>query len=630
VFGIAVTDPARGAGAAIESIEARSTAADAKLQPGDRLLRIDGKPPANAAEARRILHDAAISGRPLGLAVERDGWTRELTLSPRPAGAVATPPTTAVDAPPAGAATAPRGASPSGASLGAVMDEANRLYDARDWRGAEAAYQRAQDIVPDDARVWARLCHVRLMQQRFDAAVETCQRALQLDPKESGTLQNLGYSLSKLGRHAEALRAFTAAAELAPQWVAPYEGMAAVYVATGNWAQAEASCRRVLAIEPRNAVAWRTLADAAGEQGKGDEAIGAYRQALASGGRDAGTYRSLGWQLYRAGRHADAEVALLEADRLNPRDANALVLLGLAAEKLGRRDEARRAWQRASELDPAGATGNAARQNLAVFAGPDLHARPPVAPPSQREPSPAAAATAPAAPDERGARTPSRATLVPPAVPTALASSGAAAPSSGERLLARVAIGDFQVKAANAGQYVGDGLREMLLTALHNSGRFIVVERLDLKGLAAEQALSRSRMARPGEAIAEGQMEVADIMVYGAVTEFEPDRRGGGLSLGMPNVPLNLGLQGKSAHMAIDMRVVDVASSRVLATTRLAGEASSTQLSVGTTISARGTSFPATLGGFQNTPMEQAIRDCIDKATAYVATSTPPTYFRHR
>jgi hypothetical protein len=68
----------------------------------------------------------------------------------------------------------------------------------------------------------------------------------------------------------------------------------------------------------------------------------------------------------------------------------------------------------------------------------------------------------------------------------------------------------------------------------------------------------------------------------------------------------------------------------VLATSRLAGEARSTQVSVGTTISARGTNFPATLGGFQNTPMEQAIRDCIEKATTYVATSTPPPYFRHR
>jgi curli biogenesis system outer membrane secretion channel CsgG len=194
---------------------------------------------------------------------------------------------------------------------------------------------------------------------------------------------------------------------------------------------------------------------------------------------------------------------------------------------------------------------------------------------------------------------------------------------------AAIAIGDFQVKAANAGQYVGDGLREMLLTALHGSGRFVVVERMDVKGLAAEQALSRSRMARPGDSVPEGQMDVADVMVYGAVTEFEPEVRGGGLSIGMPNVPLTLGMQAKSAHMAIDIRLVDVATGRVLATGRVAGAAQSTQATIGANLRTRGFNMPATLGGFSNTPMEQAIRECIEKATGYIVQSMPTAYFHH-
>ena len=631
-FGIAVADPVRGSGAAIKSIETGSAAADAKLEAGDRLLRIDGKSPANAAEARRMLEDAATRARVLALAVERDGWTREVTLTLRPSGAAKPVVTTTMIDSAARDAVAPLGAAQPGASLGATMDEGNRLYNARDWRGAEAAYQRAQDMVPDDATVLARLCHARLMQERFAAAVETCRRAVQLDPKEPRTFQNLGYSLARLGRHADALSAYATAIELAPEWTAPQEGSAAAYIAMSNWARAEASYRRVVALEPGNATAWRMVGDAAGEQGKTADAIGAYQKSLECGGKTAETYRNLGWYLYRASRYAEAEAALQDAQRLNPRDASALVSLGLALEKLGRRDEAMRAWQRASDVDPAGPSGGAARQNLAAFAATDAQS-PPAAPRPVRA---ADLPMSPATQDEPVARAPmrsadvSRPAVLPPAAPTVAAPRASVATGPGERMLARVAIGDFQVKAANAGQYVGDGLREMLLTALHNSGRFIVVERLDLKGLAAEQALSRSRLARPGESIPEGQMEVADIMVYGAVTEFEPEVRGGGLSLGMGNVPLNLGMQGKSAHMAIDVRVVDVASGRVLATNRLSGEARSTQLTVGTTISARGTSFPATLGGFQNTPMEQAIRDCIDKATTYVATTTPAAYFRHR
>jgi curli biogenesis system outer membrane secretion channel CsgG len=46
-----------------------------------------------------------------------------------------------------------------------------------------------------------------------------------------------------------------------------------------------------------------------------------------------------------------------------------------------------------------------------------------------------------------------------------------------------VAVGDFQVKAAKANQQIGDGLREMFLTSLHQSGYFNVVERMGIQGL---------------------------------------------------------------------------------------------------------------------------------------------------
>jgi curli biogenesis system outer membrane secretion channel CsgG len=194
---------------------------------------------------------------------------------------------------------------------------------------------------------------------------------------------------------------------------------------------------------------------------------------------------------------------------------------------------------------------------------------------------------------------------------------------------ATVAVGDFQVKAATASQAIGDGLREMLVTALHNSGDFIVVERMDIPGLAAEQALSRSRMARPGAAIPEAQMDVADVMVYGAVTEFEAEEGGSGLTLGVPKLPFSFGRQTKTAHMAIDVRLVDVTTGRILASNRIAGQAEASQTSLGIAPTVSGSQMPVSLGTFANTPMEQTIRDCIEKAVVYVRGSVPAQYYRH-
>jgi curli biogenesis system outer membrane secretion channel CsgG/Flp pilus assembly protein TadD len=426
----------------------------------------------------------------------------------------------------------------------------------------------------------------------------------------------MGYALFRLGQPAEAIGWYRKAIDLAPDLASPYEGMGAAQMALRNWNAAEASYKFAAARDPNNPAIWQALGDAAGEQDKASEAIADYRKAQEQGASNAALYRSLGWQLSKTGRYAEAEQALLEATRLDPRDANALVSLGAVLERQGRTAEAKRAWQRAVEADPDGPSAAMARQNLAAFerpvVAPAASGATPLAAPAAAPATPVPVASEPAAP-------PSASKLVPPPGSTA-----------GDRPKATVAIGDFQVKAATAGQYVGDGLREMLVTALFGNGNFIVVERMDLKGLAAEQALSRSRLARPDGALPEGQMDIAEIMVYGAVTEFEPETRGGGLTLGMPNVPMTLGLQGKSAHMAVDVRVVDVATGRVLATTRIVGEAHSVGATIGANISARGVTMPATLGAYANTPMEQAIRETIEKATAYVVTSTPPQYFRHR
>jgi curli biogenesis system outer membrane secretion channel CsgG len=169
----------------------------------------------------------------------------------------------------------------------------------------------------------------------------------------------------------------------------------------------------------------------------------------------------------------------------------------------------------------------------------------------------------------------------------------------------------------------------MLLTALHNSGRFIVVERIDIKGIAAEQALSRSAMARPDMAIPGAQMEVADVMVYGAVTEFEGEASGSDFQMGMPSVPFSASHGGKTSHMAIDIRVVDVRSGRLLMARRVTGSADASKGSFGASPRVSGEALPFSFGAFRNTPMEKAIRDAVIQATQYVSDNLPATYFRH-
>ena len=110
--------------------------------------------------------------------------------------------------------------------------------------------------------------------------------------------------------------------------------------------------------------------------------------------------------------------------------------------------------------------------------------------------------------------------------------AGAAAlpPYSGPK--ARIAVADFDVKAAKANGEIGSGLREMLITALMNSNRFSVLERQALAAIMQEQELSASGAVQQGAQVQRGQLKAADLIVTAAVTEFEPNASGGAAGVG--------------------------------------------------------------------------------------------------
>lgn len=227
------------------------------------------------------------------------------------------------------------------------------------------------------------------------------------------------------------------------------------------------------------------------------------------------------------------------------------------------------------------------------------------------------------------------ATLEQMTQPTAQVDNNAGAqpmpPYSGPR--ARIAVADFDVKAAKAYGEVGSGLREMLVTALVNSNRFRVVERQVLDHVMQEQELAASGAAQPGGA-QRGQIRTADIIVTAAVTEFEPQASGGaggiggGGGVGSGVLGALLGGSLNKAHMALDLRIIDTSTSEVLAATRVQGQAS--DVSGGLMAGFFG---GWALGGgltmYANTPMEKAIRICIIEAVRYVSQTIPADYYKY-
>ncbi len=201
---------------------------------------------------------------------------------------------------------------------------------------------------------------------------------------------------------------------------------------------------------------------------------------------------------------------------------------------------------------------------------------------------------------------------------------------------ARIAVSRFTDKTGK-GWYtgaMGDGMADMLATSLFNTNRFIVLERQGVQAVLQEQNLGASGRVSPETAAQIGKIEGAELLVMGAVTEFEPGSSGGGGGLGGSGGTASRifgAISGgfRESHLAIDLRLVDTRTSRIVSATSVEGTA--TDVNLGGLLGGSGSSvaMAGALGGWSKTPMEKALRICLNKAVDFVVTQTPPAYYHY-
>lgn len=182
-------------------------------------------------------------------------------------------------------------------------------------------------------------------------------------------------------------------------------------------------------------------------------------------------------------------------------------------------------------------------------------------------------------------------------------------PYSGPK--ARIIVADFEAEAAKAGGEISSGLREMLVSALINSNRFSIIE----------------RQASNSE-VKEG------LIISASITEFEPESSGGRSGIGGGGSAASgafgglLGGGVNKAHMALDVRITDASASKLIAATRLQGQA--TDISGGVMKGGSDTwALGEGLAAYAGTPLEKAIRLCLIEAVRYIGQAIPANYYKY-
>jgi len=174
----------------------------------------------------------------------------------------------------------------------------------------------------------------------------------------------------------------------------------------------------------------------------------------------------------------------------------------------------------------------------------------------------------------------------------------------------RIAVMDFEVKVPSAHRKIGSGMAEMLTTALQETGNFVVLERKELGDIIKEQDLALTGRVGRETAAKIGEILGAQVLVRGAVTEFEEKVSGAAVGGVLLKKRTGAGVQTTSARVACDIRMYDATTGVILEATSEEAKASS----VGVALAGVLRTGDIVGGGFSvKTPLGKATRECIEK-----------------
>jgi tetratricopeptide (TPR) repeat protein len=187
---------------------------------------------------------------------------------------------------------------------------------------------------------------------QYDASIAEWKKALEINPQDAKTHNNLGRALAGKGEFDEAIGHWQKALEVNPKYAEARNNLGVALIRKGEFDKAISHFQDVLRLNPAYAEVHTNLGRALLERGKLDAAITCWRKALEVNPQYAEAHNDLGTGLFRKNRLDEAITHWQRAVEINPAFAQAHYNLGRAQAQKGRLDEAIVHWQKTREINP--------------------------------------------------------------------------------------------------------------------------------------------------------------------------------------------------------------------------------------------------------------------------------------
>lgn len=132
---------------------------------------------------------------------------------------------------------------------GERLEKGKQLLQQKYFDGAVQHFKRLSDDFPNDARLQAEIGKI-LFDINHIECITFLEKAANLDQGDHQSLAMLGVAFRKIRQFAKAEQAYLKALELEKDDVSYLFNLSRVYIDAGDWPKAQATLRRVLAIDP--------------------------------------------------------------------------------------------------------------------------------------------------------------------------------------------------------------------------------------------------------------------------------------------------------------------------------------------------------------------------------------------
>jgi curli biogenesis system outer membrane secretion channel CsgG len=177
---------------------------------------------------------------------------------------------------------------------------------------------------------------------------------------------------------------------------------------------------------------------------------------------------------------------------------------------------------------------------------------------------------------------------------------------------------------------LGEGLAEMLTTELSRLGKFEVLESIAIKDLKDEIALGETGYVNDQEKVAKGGFAGADFMFRGKVTRFGSQTKGVNLGGFSGFSGGSLGIKTTTSDVAIDWRLVDAYTRKVIKSGRAEASHKGSSFDIGTSVNGHGGNIGFGNSEFMNSALGKAAAQAVTNLTLDLANIEVPESGRHK